>query len=277
MDNSIASRTALSTSLMRALHTRADPHPLINDPWGDKLVPESVRLELDDAALRRSPAYENVVTRTRYAEDSLQAAVDRGVRQYVLIGAGFDSFVLRRPAYAAELDIFEVDHPATQGLKIKRINELGISLPESVHFIAADLSVESVAAALARSSFRSDQPAFFSWLGVTMYLSREANLATLKSIARCAHAGSELVFTYVDEKLLNSNSEAFRALQERVTSMGEPFLSGFDPNTLAATVSACGLRLIEDLASDDVAKRYGRLESRSGRSNFSHMALARVI
>ena len=277
MDNLIASRTALSTSLMRALHTRADPHPLINDPWGDKLVPESVRQQLDDAALRRSPAYENVVTRTRYAEDSLRAAADRGVRQYVLIGAGFDSFVLRRPAYAAELDIFEIDHPATQILKTTRIGELGIALPASVHFIAADLSVESVATALARSSFRSDQPAFFSWLGVTMYLSREANLATLKSIARCARSGSELALTYVDEELLNSNSEAFRALQERVTSMGEPFLSGFDPKNFAVTLSECGLQLIEDLTSDDAAKRYGRLESRSGRSNFSHMALAQVI
>jgi methyltransferase (TIGR00027 family) len=277
MDNFTASRTALSTSLMRALHTRADAHPLINDSWGDKLVPESVRRQLDDASLRRSPAYENVITRTRYAEDSLHAAVDRGVRQYVLVGAGFDSFVLRRPAFAEKLDIFEVDHPATQGLKIQRIEGLGISLPESVHFIAADLSAESVAAALARSSFQSDRPSFFSWLGVTMYLSRQANLATLRSIAHCAIAGSELVLTYVDEQLLHSNSEAFRALQERVTSMGEPFLSGFDPNTFAATLSQCGLQLIEDLASDDVAKRYGRLESGSRRSNFSHMALARVI
>jgi methyltransferase (TIGR00027 family) len=278
MDNLIASRTALSTSLMRALHTRADPHPLINDPWGDRLVPEAVRRQIDDAALRRSPAYENVVTRTRYAEDSLRAAVNEGVRQYVLIGAGFDSFVLRRPSFAEKLDIFEIDHPATQGLKIERIQELGISLPDSVHFIAADLSAESVAAALARSSFRSDRPAFFAWLGVTMYLSRTANLATLRSIARCAHAGSELVLTYVDEKLLNADSAAFRALQERVTAMGEPFLSGFDPKTFAATLRECGLQLIEDLASDDVAKRYGRLESgSSGSSNFSHMALARVI
>jgi methyltransferase (TIGR00027 family) len=278
MDRLIPSRTALSTSLMRALHTRADPHPLINDPWGDKLVPESVRHQLDDEALRRSPAYENVVTRTRYAEDSLHAAVDRGVRQYVLIGAGFDSFVLRRPAFAANLDIFEIDHSATQGFKLERIKELRLKLAEPVHFIAADLSTESVAAALARSSFRSDQPAFFSWLGVTMYLSRAANLATLRSIARCAQTGSELVLTYVDEKLLDSNSAAFRALQERVTAMGEPFLSGYDPKTFAATLRECGLQLIEDLASDDVAERYGRLEhGNPGRSNFSHMALARVI
>jgi methyltransferase (TIGR00027 family) len=278
MDSLIASRTALSTSLMRALHTRTDPHPLIHDPWGDKLVPEAVRQQIDEAALRRSPAYENVVTRTRYAEDFLHAAVDGGVHQYVLIGAGFDSFVLRRPAFAEKLAIFEIDHPATQGLKIERIKDLGISLPDSVHFIAADLSSESVAAALSRSTFRGDQPAFFSWLGVTMYLSRAANLATLTSIARCARTGSELVLTYVDEKLLDSNSAAFRTLQERVTAMGEPFLSGFDPQSFAATLRECGLQLVEDLASNDVAKRYGRLESGdSGRSNFSHMALARVI
>jgi methyltransferase (TIGR00027 family) len=164
---------------MRAAHTRLDPHPLINDPWGDRLVPESARIEIEDAALLRSRAYPNVITRTRYAEDALEAAVSRGIRQYVLIGAGFDSFALRRPAFSADLQIFEIDFPATQTLKIQRIKECGMSLPDSVHFIAADLSQESVAAALARSSFEPDRLTFFSWLGVTMYLTREANLATM--------------------------------------------------------------------------------------------------
>jgi O-methyltransferase involved in polyketide biosynthesis len=88
---------------------------------------ESARIasvDIVDEALRRSPGYANVITRTRYAEDALKTAVESGVRQYVLIGAGFDSFILRRPAFAADLEIFEIDHPATQSLKRKRIAEL---------------------------------------------------------------------------------------------------------------------------------------------------------
>jgi methyltransferase (TIGR00027 family) len=278
VENFTASRTALATSLMRAVHIRSDPSPLIDDPWGDRLVPESVRREVLDANLRRSPAYENVIIRTRYTEDALKSAVERGVSQYVLLGAGFDSFFLRRPEFAANLEIFEIDHPATQGLKRQRIAELGISLPDSVHFIASDLSAESVDAALSRSSFRADKASFFSWLGVTMYLTSEANRATLQSIARCALAGSELALTYVDEKLLDSRSEKFQALQKRVTAIGEPFLSGFDPGAFGATLRACGLELIEDLAADTVAARYRRPAAHgSGRSGLSHLALARVM
>ena len=301
MDEFTASRTALATSLMRAAHTRLDPNPLIEDPWGDRLVPESVREMIRntalgrmnaasrlkamaapdgvvDASVRRSPAYANVITRARYAEDALQAAVGCGVRQYVLVGAGFDSFILRRPAFAADLEIFEIDHPATQGLKIQRIRELGIAVPDSVHFVASDLSQESVAAALSRSTFRADQPSFFSWLGVSMYLTRAANLATLRSIARCALAGSELVLTYIDERLLGSQSENFLALQERLASLGEPFLSGFDPKAFGETLRECGLELREDLSGDDMARRYGRIDSLStGHSSHSHIALARVV
>jgi methyltransferase (TIGR00027 family) len=301
LDDFTASNTALATSLMRALHTRLDPNPLIDDPWGDRLVPESVRegfrqvalarMDADaqkaamaapgallDVVLRRSPAYANVITRTRYAEDALKAAVNRGVRQYVLVGAGFDSFILRRPAFSADLEIFEIDHPATQSLKIGRISALEILLPESVHFIASDLSLENVATALSRSAFRADQASFFSWLGVSMYLTREANLATLRSIARCALAGSELAFTYVDERLLQSQSEGFRALQERVTAAGEPFISGFDPKRIGASLRDCGLELCEDLCGEEIAARYGRIDpSHQGHSGFSHIALARVL
>jgi methyltransferase (TIGR00027 family) len=278
-----ASRTALATSLMRAAHTRLDPHPLIDDSWGDRLVPESVKRamaspnEALDELLMRSPSYANVIMRTRYAEDALKAGVSRSVRQYVLIGAGFDSFSLRLPKFAAHLQIFEIDFPATQELKIERIDACGMALPDTVHFIAADLSLESVAAALARSPFEPKRLTFFSWLGVTMYLTREANLATLRSIASCSPAGSEVVFTYLDERLFQAQSESFRALEQRVAAVGEPFLSGFNPAELAANLAACGLDLVEDLSGREAAARYDRGGEHSlGLSKFSHMALARV-
>jgi methyltransferase (TIGR00027 family) len=278
-----ASITALATSLMRAAHTRLDPHPLIDDSWGDRLVPESAKRamassnEMLDELLMRSQSYANVITRTRFAENALQAAVSRGISQYVLIGAGFDSFSLRRPAYSANLQIFEIDFPATQRLKKERIDACGVALPNSVHFIAADLSKESVAAALARSPFETKQLAFFSWLGVTMYLTREANLATLRSIASCSPPASEVVFTYLDEQVFQAQSESFRALEQRVAAIGEPFLSGFDPAELAGNLAACGLDLVEDLSGSEAAARYDRSGERGlGQSMFSHMALARV-
>jgi methyltransferase (TIGR00027 family) len=278
MEKPAASRTAIATSLMRAAHTRLDPQPLIEDPWGDLLIPESAREMVSDESLLGSRAYPTVITRTRYAEDALQAAVAAGIRQYVLIGAGFDSFALRRPAYAADLQIFEIDFPATQALKLERIKACKITLPGSVHFIAADLSQESVASALMRSPFQAGELTFFSWLGVTMYLTRAANLATLKSIASCAPARSELVFTYFDERLFQAQSEAFRELEKKVAAIGEPFLSGFDPAALAADLAACGLDLVEDLNGGEVGARYDSAGKHGlGQSSSSHIARARVI
>jgi methyltransferase (TIGR00027 family) len=290
MQDLIASRTALATSLMRAAHSRLDPNPLIDDPWGDRLVPEPVRELLRaraaaaispdatvDDYLVASPAYANVIMRTRYTEDALLAAVARGVRQYVLIGAGFDSFALRRPSFAADLDIFEIDHPATQALKTAQIARVGSSLPGSVHFIAADLSLRSVQESLSNSPFRADQPALFSWLGVTMYLTKEANFAALRSIASCGAPGSELAFTYIDVRVMTSTSEEYRELAQTVASMGEPFLCGFDPKTIAEELRACGLTLTEDLNNEQCAARYSRPDfNRGGPSRYSHIALARV-
>ena len=301
VENPAASRTALATSLMRAAHSRLDPKPLIVDPWGDRLVPESAREMLRKAALSRlqgdalkqamespqsivdqamlqSRSYSNVITRSRYAEDALEAGVENGVGQYVLIGAGFDSFALRRPPFATALQIFEIDFPATQSLKIERIAACGVSLPDSVHFVSADLSQVSVAAALEHSPFDPKALTFFSWLGVTMYLTRDANIETLKSIASCSPVGSELVFTYLDERLFHARSESFSELQARVASIGEPFLSGFNPDSLAAGLADCGLALIEDLNGADIALRYDKDGShRLGQSMFSHIALARVL
>jgi methyltransferase (TIGR00027 family) len=217
-----------------------------------------------------------VILRSRFTEDALQAAVRGGVRQYVLIGAGFDSFSLRRPSFAKDLSIFEIDHPATQQLKLERIAECGLELPPSVHFIAADLSQQSVAAALSQSAYDPAVLTFFSWLGVTMYLSREANLATFRSVASCSPAGSLLAFTYIESSILQSQSAAFQELQARVSSMGEPFLSGFDPALLAADLRSCGLELVEDLTGQAIIDRYQRAGTRGfERHSSSHVALAR--
>jgi methyltransferase (TIGR00027 family) len=302
MIESSPSRTAFSASLMRALHSRRDPSPLLDDPWGDRLVPKSerdrfsqgilARMDSDArAAALRAPgsilddfllanvAYPGVVIRSRYMEDALTEAAKRGTRQYVLIGAGFDSFALRRPAFFEALEIIEIDHPATQAFKIQRIKECGITLPQSVHFVAADLANEDLAAVLARSSFRRNEPAFFSWLGVTVYLTREANLSTLRAVASCGARGSKLVFTYVDQvEFAPGGSRSSRDPNaQAVAMMGEPYVSGFNPKEIANDLMHVGLELVEDLDGQKMSERYGRTGANALKPPPSmHIALARV-
>jgi methyltransferase (TIGR00027 family) len=272
------SRTALATSLMRALHTRRDPQPLIDDAYGEQLVPEPVRAGYQDPmTLRSSAAYAGVILRTRYTEDALRTAVANGVRQYLILGAGFDSFALRLPAFARDLQIYEIDHPVTQALKRQRLRDCGLIPPPCVQYLAADLSREELAATLARASFDPNLRSFVSWLGVTMYLTRAANLATLRAIAQSVAPGSELVFTYFDLERGLQESERVRALTERVAALGEPFRSGFDPATLGADLRTCGWTLREDLTDREVLARVDDADRNDlNPGGFSHVVRAAV-
>ena len=158
---------------------------------------------------------------------------------------------------------------------------VGFSIRNSVHFLAADLANESLDVVLSHSAFKSAESAFFSWLGVTMYLTREANLATLRAIARCAAPGSELVFTYIDQAAflhaLETPSGPFSELKRSVAAIGEPFVSGFDPKTLAQDLIGVGLELTEDLVDSDVVARYDpRGVNKLRPATHSHIARARV-
>ena len=288
MDPGRASTTAIGTALMRAAHTRLDRPPLIEDPWGDRLVLADERAALLaragaedlDAVLREHPSYGTVILRARYAEDALADAVRRGARQYVIVGAGLDSFALRRPPFARDLEVFEVDHPSTQRFKAQRLDLCGVRAPHGVHLVAADLSETGLGSALAGSPYRSDLPAFFSWLGVTTYLTHEANLATLAAIASCAPSGSELVFSYLDQRVLDADGEhaAVQRARDQVASVGEPWVSGFNPDRLDSDLRGTGLELVANLGPRELADRYcaGRVDGL--RPSFgAHLAHARVV
>jgi methyltransferase (TIGR00027 family) len=267
---------------MRELHGRIDPEPLFADPWGARLVPPAVAqaireralAAMDEAAraqaaaappgrivdefLRAQPAYAGVILRTRYSEDALAAAAERGCRQLVVIGAGFDSFALRRPPSLAAVEVFEIDHPATQGLKLECMRAGGIERPPATHYVAADLGAEDIASALARTPWTRGEPSFFSWLGVTPYLPREANLATFGAVGRSAAPGSEIVFTYIhrDAFAPANDSAAWQAARQSVAAVGEPWITGFDQEELARDLAALGLARIEDLDGQALAARY---------------------
>jgi methyltransferase (TIGR00027 family) len=280
-----ASVTAIGTSLMRVAHARLDDPVLLNDRWGERLIRDDERAAVRAAhdgvelysALRRHPSYGNVILRARYTEDALDQAVAGGVAQYVIVGAGLDSFALRRPAFAAELEVFEVDHPATQRFKRERLAEAGEHEPPDLHFVAADLGEVSLDVALEGSAFDATRPAFFAWLGVTPYLTREANLATLSAIARAGRGGgSELVFSYLDQRVFDHGDWPERAqrVRDTVAAAGEPWVSGFDPIEVEARLAGHGFELVENLGPDEITARYpgsGLTPSRN-----SYIARARV-
>ena len=283
MDPQTASRTALATALMRSLHARTDPHRILDDPWGDRLVPAQARAlvyqmirnrvpglpETPDAdtqqraidtALRANAGYPNVLMRSRFTEDALDRAIARGVRQYVLVGAGFDSYAMRRGSEAAGVTVIEIDHPATQAFKRNCMAASGTVAPDPVHYVAADLATEDLTAVLRASPLRAGEPAFFAWLGVTMYLSHEANLATLRAVSTVAAQGSEVVFSYIDQAYFDAQTEDQSAgateLRAMVASVGEPFVSGFDPASLGAELARVGYAVIEECSDIDLLRRY---------------------
>lgn len=301
MDDFTASSTALVTCRMRAVHGRLDPAPIIDDPWGDTLVPVAVlRALLEKMAPERLAAatglpdeqlaqaadefvrnfgpYGNVILRTRYTEEALAAAVARGVGQYVIIGAGFDSFILRQPAWARDLAIIEIDHPASQALKRQRLEECGIEVPGNAYFTPADLGKTSVRQALANSVFDPGQPVFFAWLGVTMYLTREENLGTLRSVAEVSAPGSEIVFSYMHQAVFDSagaDVEGYNELETSVRAVGEPLVSGFDPATLEADLASVGLVLLEGCTDAELEQRYDP-EGVNGLQGFEISLIARA-
>ena len=209
-----------------------------------------------DAALRRPAGI--VLGRARYTDDLLDEAVRSGVDQYVLLGAGLDTFALRRPDLLATIRVYEVDLPATQAWKRERLAELGRELPAALEFIPVDFEYETAAEALGRSSYRSDRRAFFSWLGTLPYLTREAIFCTLESLAVVSAPGSEIVFDYrVTKEFLDPQDvPAVEAGDRGTAQWGEPKRSWLNPLTFPNEVEAVGFNLIENLSAKQLEERY---------------------
>lgn len=204
------------------------------------------------------PVAGQVLSRARYAEDCLEEAVAEGIGQYVIIGAGLDSFALRRPDLVSRLAVFELDHPDTQRAKRERLASLGHELPDRLEFVPIDFEAEAVDAALSRSSFSGESRAFFSWLGTVPYLSEDAVFSVLAELSSVASAGSQLVFDYaVPEDLLGNEDRRTVARLRRFTARrGEPLLTFFKPAVLFKRVSGLGYRVVENLGPAEQNRRY---------------------
>lgn len=252
------SRTALRVALRRAAHQLYDAPLVFKDPLavpilGDKYADELRRIPMQPERGFAVGLRSFLVARSRYAEENLARAVDMGMRQYVLLGAGLDTFGCRNP-YAG-LRVFEVDHPATQAWKRDLLGRSGIPVPESLTFAPVDFENQMLSARLAAAGFDFDAPAFFGWLGVVPYLTLEAFRATLAFIAgRPAGSGVTLDYGQPREALPLLERMAHDALAKRVQLAGEPVRLFFTPAQMA--VEMAGFQKIEDLGGAEIDARY---------------------
>jgi methyltransferase (TIGR00027 family) len=253
------SYTAMRAAAHRAAHQVIEQGRVFSDPLALAVLgasPEAVfGDEIDRPATRGMRLL--IAARSRFAEESLAAAVARGVRQYVLLGAGLDTFAHRNPFAAAGLRVFEVDHPATQGWKRERLAAAGLEPPASLSFAPTDFERQTLADGLAAAGFDFARPAVFAWLGVVIYLTRAAVLETLGFVAGLP-APSEVVFDYGMPRSAHPPGEqAGHARREaRVAAMGEPWITRFTPGELAAELAQLGFDELEDLGPADISRRF---------------------
>ncbi len=252
------SRTAIGTAYLLAAHQLLETQPrILDDPSILTLLgPVALQRIKDRADDYRTPEMvalrAHVVLRSRFAEDRLAAAVLRGITQYVILGAGLDTFVLRQPRWAQALKIFEVDHPGTQAMKRSHLTAAGLTMPKNAAFAEIDFEHESLYLGLHRYNVKMDEPAFFSWLGVTMYLKEDAIDAVLRCVASFP-AGSEIVLTFAPP-----SGDSPSPLALRTASHGEPWVSYFEPDAFEAKLIDAGFSKVKFLSPADANAQYFR-------------------
>jgi len=250
------SQTARGAAAYRAVHQAHEGAAIFCDPFAEKILDDETRAAL--GGLAADPSRRGmrlfIVSRSRFSEDALAAGVARGTRQVVVLGAGLDTFALRNPF--PDVRVFEVDFPATQAWKRERLREAGLSVPDTLTFAPVDFERESLDEGLARAGFGRDQPAFFQWLGVTPYLSREAISSTLNFIAGIPNSAVVLDYTEPFDNYTPWRRAGLAAVADNAAARGEPWLTLFDPPELAAILRGKGFTDIEDVRFAELINRY---------------------
>ena len=259
--------TADLAAAARARHQR-DSVRLLEDPYALALTSPSLRRILRcrpvdwfiaNWALRGlKPVVLGLLIRARYAEQAAEAAFRDGIRQYVIVGAGLDSFTMRRTDLVPPLKVFEIDRPAMQEVKRERIRRAGIPLPAELHFVPADLERTSVMEALSNAPFDPGNPAILSFLGVTYYLSPETLAESARSMAAGVAPGSRLVLDYMlDEASAWPEHREMRArLEEYVAQREEPMKSEYSLAAMSELLGDAGFRTLEAVTMMELAERY---------------------
>jgi methyltransferase (TIGR00027 family) len=250
------SLTARGAAVYRAIHQKHEGGAIFRDPFAEKILDAETRATLDEIAAdpSRRGIRLFIASRSRFSEEALAACVGRGARQVVVLGAGLDTFALRNPW--PDVRVFEVDFPATQAWKRERLREAGLAVPDTLTFAPVDFEHESLTEGLARAGFRRDQPAFFQWLGVTPYLTRETISSTLDFIASIP--ASAVVFDYTKpfQSYIPEQRARLMTMAENAEARGEPWLSFFDPPELADILRSKGFTDVEDAGFAALVSRF---------------------
>jgi len=257
------SATAQRVAMRRAAHQLLDDPKIFDDAVALRIIgrESASALQADPRQFEATPLSTYlrafVAARSRYAEDELSLGVRRGICQYVILGAGLDTFAYRNPYPEGALHVFEVDHPTTQTWKRVRLEEVGIRLPGDLTFVPVDFESQTLEEGLWNAGYAPDKGTFFSWLGVTEYLTTEVVMATLRFIAS-APVGSGVVFDYmISPSLLTSVQRlGLDTLSLRVAFAGEPWQAFFDPEVLTKDLRAMGFGYVEDKGSEEINTMY---------------------
>lgn len=253
--------SALMVAILRAAHQLLDAPRVFDDPLALRILGAD-----EEAALRANPGQyadpvsralrTTLVVRGRLAEDEWAAAQDAGCRQYVVLGAGLDTYACRALA-RPDTRVFEVDLPSTQQWKRERLRAAGIAEPANLRYVAVDFERATLDEALRGAGFQPGQPAFFSWLGVTLYLTPEDVVATLRFIAGCAR-GSAVVFDYgvAPELLAPMERLALELVSAKAASRGEPWKCYFDPRALDEILRGLGFGTVANFDRAQLSARY---------------------
>jgi methyltransferase (TIGR00027 family) len=269
------SDTALGASVIRTIHQLLDDRPpILDDPVSPKLLPaetvEAIRANPDrHRTLHARALRSHIVLRSRYAEDRLQEAVRQGVTQFINVGAGFDTFAFRQPTWAAELQIIEVDHPASQQTKLAHFASRGLSAPANTRFVPLDLEKDNLHAGLPQNGVDLDRPTHFACLGVLAYLTPTAVRKVFEDATR-SPGGSSMVLAFAPRDSNGRQSEAAK----RAAQHGEPWLSYFTTEEMEDLLKASGFALVEFLSPETAARIYyqGRSDLPSPRKTRMCMA-----
>lgn len=273
------SRTAWMAATHRAAHQVLERGAIFSDPLALRILGQDAEAVARDAQAHpeRRGMRMFIAARSHLAESALAAGVEhRGVSQLVVLGAGLDTFAYRNPL-ADRLKVFEVDHPATQAWKRRRLAEAGIAVPDDLVYAPVDFERQALLDGLAAAGFDPARRTFFLWLGVVPYLTAEAIRATLAAIGGLP-GGGEVAFDYADPPAALSDEAraAHQARAERVAALGEPWLSYFEPPALHALLTELGFADIEDLGPPALATRYWPAAQRAMPERGGHVVLART-
>jgi methyltransferase (TIGR00027 family) len=273
--------TAARVALWRALHVEIDPPPhVLEDEIGLKLLAPDQgwqrRGDMDPQFTR--PFRAAIAARARFIEDLVVEQARRGLSQYVILGAGLDSFAQRRPEIASRLRVFEIDQPGPQAWKRQRLIELGFSVPDWLRFVPVDFEADgSWRDGLVTAGFDHSKPAIVVSTGVSMYLAKDANAATLRQVAALA-PGSTLAMTYLlPLELADPEVRPGLEMAEKgARASGTPFLSFFTPPEILALAREAGFREARHVSAADLTQRYfaGRTDGLRPPNNAEELLVA---